>query len=419
MMRSRFPPASAVSPATHDAQTGSSTSSPLLEKTERGDRREQSSLGRRERPSLEVERPRWRGYRPVQTAWLLISTVALLVILAVERRYSNRIPFHYPLPRPVGNTTFAPTSERQIPPYVHYVFGLAPPSEVNQFNFIHYLCLTSAVVELKPEVLYFHYLYEPASWYWQRFKDELARSEMTRLEMVQERDVVEVFGNPVEHYAHKADVLRLEALQKYGGVYLDADVLVVRDLAPLYRLEAVMGMESQPNLDPKLPPSGLCNAVILAKPYSSFISRWIDTYRTFDKTLWAKHSVTTPWDLARAYPTEITVLNKFAFFWPIWDDDSLRVIHRDDRYNFRKAPSLAPTWDAPFACHLWESAAYERYLSPYDPDRIHNRGKKHGPEREEDGASDENSFSREARRFVSDEFRQAWREAKAQGLVDR
>jgi hypothetical protein len=23
-------------------------------------------------------------------------------------------------------------------------------------------------------------------------------------------------------------------------------------------------------------------------------------------------------DLARAYPTEITVLNKFAFFWPIW-----------------------------------------------------------------------------------------------------
>lgn len=169
-----------------------------------------------------------RNRQPVQTAWLLISTVALLVILAVERRYSNRIPFHYPLPRPVGNTTFAPTSERQIPPYVHYVFGLAPPSEVNQFNFIHYLCLTSAVVELKPEVLYFHYLYEPASWYWQRFKDELARSEMTRLEMVQERDVVEVFGNPVEHYAHKADVLRLEALQKYGGVYLDADVLVVR-----------------------------------------------------------------------------------------------------------------------------------------------------------------------------------------------
>lgn len=44
------------------------------------------------------------------------------------------------------------------------------------------------------------------------------------------------------------------------------------DLAPLYRHDTVMGMESQPNLNPSLPPSGLCNAVILAKPYASFIS---------------------------------------------------------------------------------------------------------------------------------------------------
>ena len=42
-------------------------------------------------------------------------------------------------------------------------------------------------------------------------------------------------------------------------------------MASLYHHEAVLGMESQPNLDPILPPSGLCNAVILAKPYSSFI----------------------------------------------------------------------------------------------------------------------------------------------------
>lgn len=43
------------------------------------------------------------------------------------------------------------------------------------------------------------------------------------------------------------------------------------DFAPLYRHATVMGMESQPNLDPTLPPSGLCNAIILAKPYSSFV----------------------------------------------------------------------------------------------------------------------------------------------------
>lgn len=95
------------------------------------------------------------------------------------------------------------------------------------------------------------------------------------------------------------------------------------------------------------------------------------------------------------------------------------MVHRSLAYSFHRASSLAPTRDTQFTYHLWESASYARYLSPYDPDRIHNRGLKRGAEREEDGASDENAFSREARRFVSDEFRSAWREAKKQGLVDR
>ncbi|GAA5917821.1 hypothetical protein JCM6882_004159 [Rhodosporidiobolus microsporus] len=365
----------------------------------------------------EVLAGRWK-WRP-RHIFLAVSALLLAVFVFNRTTSSSHIPFHHPLTTPSGNETFSPTSARQIPPYLHYVYGLSPTFGGKPFNFIHYLCLTSAFVTLKPEVIYFHYVYEPDTWYWRRFVQEMGESKTTRLELVKERDVTEIHGNPVEHFAHKADVLRLEALRDYGGIYLDIDVLVVRDLAPLYRHEVVMGMESQPNLDPELPPSGLCNAVILAKPYSSFVARWIDSYRTFNKSSWAKHSVTTPWDLARAFPTEITVLNKFAFFWPIWHDDHLRVVHRDDRYSFHRPDPLSPTRDTQFTYHLWESVAYERYLSPYDPERIHNRGKKQGEEREEDGASDESSFSREGRRFVSKEFRRAWREARERGEVER
>lgn len=70
----------------------------------------------------------------------------------------------------------------------------------------------------------------------------------------------------------------------------------------------------------------------------------------------------------------------------------------------------------PFAYHLWESVAYKRFLASYDPERIHDRDGKGGGDGRE--LRDENSFSREVRRFVSDEFRAAWREARAQGLVD-
>lgn len=138
---------------------------------------------------------------------------------------------------------------------------------------------------------------------------------------------------------------------------------------------------------------------------------------------------------------EVTVLNKFAFFWPIWygallvlknelpsrtysnlplcirHDDHLRLVHRGTAYDWSKADPLAPTYDAQFTYHLWQSLAWDRYLSPYDPDRIHNIGAKVGAEREEDGASDESSFSRFARQFVDQEVRVAWRQAVKDGLV--
>jgi len=148
--------------------------------------------------------------------------------------------------------------------------------------------------------------------------------------------------------------------------------------------------------------------------------------------------------LAQRHPSEITVLNRYAFFWPLWfvflsplspfpatnfpilnvrHDDHLRLVHRSLSYSFHSPPSLSSSPSSllsggQFAYHLWESFAYERYLSPYDPDRIHNLGAKTGNEREEDGASDENSFSREARRWVGEAFRERWRKAKRAGLVD-
>ena len=97
---------------------------------------------------------------------------------------------------------------------------------------MQYLCLSSALVVLKPEIIFMHYVHEPSGWYWDQFKQRVNDSGTTRLEMVQQRDVTQVFGNPVEHFAHKADVLRLEVLRDYGGVYLDVDVLVVKGECP-------------------------------------------------------------------------------------------------------------------------------------------------------------------------------------------
>lgn len=155
--------------------------------------------------------------------------VAALYYYSFIHHSASYIPFHHPLgPLPVGNETWSPTPDRQIPPYVHYVYGLSSTFGGKPFAFMHYVCLSSALVVLKPQVIYFHYVYEPSGWYWDQWRHRVNNSGTTRLEMVKQRDVKQVFGNPVEHFAHKADVLRLEALRDYGGVYLDVDVLVIK-----------------------------------------------------------------------------------------------------------------------------------------------------------------------------------------------
>lgn len=69
------------------------------------------------------------------------------------------------------------------------------------------------------------------------------------------------------------------------------------------------------------------------------------------------------------------------------------------------------------AYHLWETMSYTRYLSAYDPDRIWVIGSKTGDEREEDGANEENAFSKETRKYVSQQTRERWRNAKAMGAL--
>lgn len=91
-----------------------------------------------------------------------------------------------------------------------------------------------------------------------------------------------------------------DSLQAYGGIYLDIDVFVLRPFADysLMVYDTVLGIESKqldhrrsPATYGEMDPKGLCNAVILSRPNSTFLSRWIDTYDSFNGRLWADHSV--------------------------------------------------------------------------------------------------------------------------------
>jgi hypothetical protein len=122
----------------------------------------------------------------------------------------------------------------------------------------------------------------------------------------------QVFGNPINRVAHRADVVRLEKLIEHGGIYLDCDVLVQRNFDDLLDNKFVLGQEGVEAAH------GLSNAIMLSKPAASFPRRWYEEYRSFrgDQS-WTEHSIQLPLRLSRQFPQELTILPYSAFVWPL------------------------------------------------------------------------------------------------------
>lgn len=126
-------------------------------------------------------------------------------------------------------------------------------------------------------------------------------------------------------------------------------------------------------------------------------------------------------------------MDRFAFFWPIWSEDHLELIHTpsetpcDINTSVKEQPpflpsnkpskkGLSPTQlllsdsevdeldDTQYTYHLWSSISYNRYLKFYTLDSFFEETKEKIP------------FIELARRFIDQSLRERWTAAKATGL---
>ncbi|KAI9243850.1 hypothetical protein BY458DRAFT_448087 [Sporodiniella umbellata] len=184
----------------------------------------------------------------------------------------------------------------------------------------------------------FHYHHMPIGENFEKAKPMLTMNKVDLIE--------KVFSKPVSHYAHRADVVRLQVLEKYGGIYLDLDLISLKPVDHLLNKEFVMAQEGVGGS------IGLCNAMIMSRPHSRFIQRWFAAYATFNSTDWNYHSVILPGKLAPFFASEVTVLNHSAYFWPLWDSNGLRTLYLEKSYDF----------SANLGTHIWESAANKNLM---------------------------------------------------------
>ncbi|KAM7185956.1 hypothetical protein V8F33_012083 [Rhypophila sp. PSN 637] len=283
---------------------------------------------------------------------------------------------------------------KPIPNIVHFVFGLKNPlvkSRAGNFDFLWYLAVRSALVSIKPEKLYLHYTYLPgpeasaadADDKAVTMHDPLANPWIKRLS----KDIELVHHKPAPssgpdqdspaRYAHLSDTLRLDLLQNQGGIYLDMDSFALRPFDELRNPpsghDIILGHEGGNRW-------GLCNAVMLARPNSTFLSRWIKSYENVDLSKeWNYHSVLLPKEMATAHPDEVCTLAPDAFFWPTWTWRHVDWMHealseKDAAYWSQQIKKHGGSlFENQRAYHAWSQMAFERYLARLTPEVIRTR----------------------------------------------
>ncbi len=228
-----------------------------------------------------------------------------------------------------------------IPNIFHFCFGLSEDFGGKKFSLVHYLAIKSAREVNLPENIFLYYKYEPSGEWWEK-----ARQIIT---LVKVEPPDEIFGNKLLHVAHKADIIRLQKLIEFGGIYLDLDTVCKKSFSPLLKHNFVIGKQG------KWRRMGLCNAVMMSEKNSEFARLWLSEYKTFRSSgkdkYWAEHSVKVPLKLAKQNPDLLHVEPYDSFHFPLYYSFELKKM-------FEKVCSYPNA----YCHHLWEGGSWEKYL---------------------------------------------------------
>ena len=90
-----------------------------------------------------------------------------------------------------------------IPDIIHFVFGMDDVRQTLKLH--HYIAIRSAAEQNAHCEIFFHYVLEPMGKWWEHAKEVIRH-------IVQHTDITDFQGKCVHHYAHKADILRLQVI---------------------------------------------------------------------------------------------------------------------------------------------------------------------------------------------------------------
>lgn len=324
-------------------------------------------------------RSRW------QTALLLVVLVATLGLYLVSSRRSTRIAERLRLENEYLSWDWKYTPEEivcqndptalrgdHIPRTVHFII-IAERDKQAEMEFYQYLAIKAALLRIRPESIKVHsYSLNESNHWWKLIRDAVT------LVIHQPHQTLRTVDGHVHklRLPHQTDIMRLRILHQEGGIYLDTDVYALQSFSPLLQSpkDLLMGHEGGNR-------SGIGNAVIVARPGSSFIAKWLTAYNeSFDNRpqMWNHHSVKVPAELAVQYPEDICKLSPSTFFWPTWSSKHITAMHSplvgEEAMALKRNMSLysGAMYANQLAYHAWGNIARSRFLSQLTPESLFN-----------------------------------------------
>lgn len=233
-----------------------------------------------------------------------------------------------------------------IPKIVHYVwFG------EKELDFMMFLSMLSTLFILNPERVFIHTDGGLKGKYFDRImKDK-------RVVTILREKPLNIFGHRVIYAQHRSDIVRADCLLKYGGIYMDWDVLWLRNPDDLIQT----GYDAIANFDHMQQgnfPNTINLGVLMAKPQSTFIKRWQDALINYKSEDFLYNAVELPYKVYEKYPDYLHIEKRLQV---MCFRLKCHPTFQQDFKNFMK--------DQPFD---WRTDVYSIHFTFPDPEELSN-----------------------------------------------
>lgn len=244
-------------------------------------------------------------------------------------------------------------NDTNIPKKIHFIWF----SKGKAFNMVNYIAVKSALYHNPGYQVYFHCDDTPKNnIYYDNLKNKVIINHIT--------EPLSLNGHIFEYFQNKADFIRINILKDFGGIYLDTDVILLKNLDRFLHHHYVMGYE-RPNIS-EAANYFLCNAVIMSEPNNELLKEWIHIYNSsWGEDFigwWMGHSVVVPSHLRKKYNYLMTLLPNFMFYPFLWDD--LSILGDTDNHK---------SYNESYGVHLWDTESSKTNLLPNDINYFKNK----------------------------------------------